>query len=337
FLATIALAIELLESEFGFFRVERGALARMIRLHGHMLKNMRKSFVHKNRCERLLKILIEAFIRCRYPRNRAELSFKVTKDLDANVAQQNVDFAVWIALKYKFEKSSTQVYSSRPDVFRRQYHDDHYDNDAHPEGENSTKRQKTSKKIVWESRAEDLTLQVPNNPALVYQGCDRTLNAPTRQEFMKEIIVNRIDGYMCSFLESDYKNLNKHDSEDLSLIKKIMINTCKGSNQLKVNLIAPTLTIPCIEDLSPCSIISIPFVGLIYKSSKKERRVMNTDEIPKFCDATLERVLKNGKKISLDVKHSFKDPPFNKEDSESKEIPYMGKKVQASVESIEFK
>ncbi|GJY53313.1 hypothetical protein Tco_0444977 [Tanacetum coccineum] len=121
--------------------------------------------------------------------------------------------------------------------------------------------------IVWQRRVEDLTLQVPNNPSLVYQGCDKNLKAPT-------------------------------------------------SYQLKVNLIAPTLTIPCIEDLSPCSIISIPFVGLIYKSSKKERRVMNTDEIPKFCDATLERVLKNGKKISLDVKHSFKDPPFNKEDSD---------------------
>ncbi|GJS88759.1 hypothetical protein Tco_0771395 [Tanacetum coccineum] len=38
-------------------------------------------------------------------------------------------------------------------------------------------------------------------------------------------------------------------------------------------------------------------------NSKKERRVMNIDEIPKFCDATLERVLENVKKINLDVKH----------------------------------
>ncbi|GKC67640.1 hypothetical protein Tco_1100238, partial [Tanacetum coccineum] len=35
-------------------------------------------------------------------------------------------------------------------------------------------------------------------------------------------------------------------------------------------------------------------------NSKKERRVMNIDEILKFCDATLERVLENVKKINLD-------------------------------------
>ncbi|GKB49939.1 hypothetical protein Tco_0900692 [Tanacetum coccineum] len=124
------------------------------------------------------------------------------------------------------------------------------------------------------------------------------------QEFMKEITVKRADGEMCPFSESDYKYLNKNDIEDLYLM-------C-----FNVNLTASTLTVPGIEDLSPYSIIVIPFIGLVYENSKKERRVMNIDEIPKFCDATLERVLKNVKKINSDVKHSFKYPLLGEQDVE---------------------
>ncbi|GJS10565.1 hypothetical protein Tco_0367361 [Tanacetum coccineum] len=87
------------------------------------------------------------------------------------------------------------------------------------------------------------------------------------------------------------------------------------SYQLKVNLIAPTHTVPGIEDLSPYSIIALPIIGLVCENSKNERRVMDINEIPKFCDAALKRVLENVKKINLDVKHGYKDPPLSKEDA----------------------
>ncbi|GJS66459.1 hypothetical protein Tco_0681023 [Tanacetum coccineum] len=48
---------------------------------------------------------------------------------------------------------------------------------------------------------------------------------------------------------------------------------------------------------------------------KKEKRIMDIDEIPKFCDATLKRVLKNVKKINLDVKHGYADPTLSKDDA----------------------
>ncbi|GJR41840.1 hypothetical protein Tco_1309943 [Tanacetum coccineum] len=51
-------------------------------------------------------------------------------------------------------------------------------------------------------------------------------------------------------------------------------------------------------------------------NSKKEERIMGIDEIPKFCDATLKRVLKEFKRINLDVKHGYKDPPLSKEDAD---------------------
>nr|GFA70832.1 hypothetical protein [Tanacetum cinerariifolium] len=87
------------------------------------------------------------------------------------------------------------------------------------------------------------------------------------------------------------------------------------SCQIKVNLTAPTLMVPSIEDLSPYSIIAIPFVRLVYENSKKEGRFMNIDDIPKFCNA-IGKSAEECKKINLDVKHGFKYPPLSEQDAE---------------------
>nr|GFA29467.1 reverse transcriptase domain-containing protein [Tanacetum cinerariifolium] len=60
---------------------------------------------------------------------------------------------------------------------------------------------------------------------------------------------------------------------------------------------------------------ALPFVGLIYENSKKEKRIMDIDEILKFCDATSKRVLEKVKKINLDVKHGYANPALSKEDA----------------------
>ncbi|GKD32341.1 hypothetical protein Tco_1247850, partial [Tanacetum coccineum] len=51
--------------------------------------------------------------------------------------------AIWLALQMKFEKTQVPHTTCRPSAVRTRDQDDPYD-DAHPEGENSTKRQKTS-------------------------------------------------------------------------------------------------------------------------------------------------------------------------------------------------
>ncbi|GJR93962.1 hypothetical protein Tco_0266136 [Tanacetum coccineum] len=118
----------------------------------------------------------------------------------------------------------------------------------------------------------------------------------------------------------DYKNLNKNDIEDIYLLimnGKVPDYADTGllwslsvfirstviwervhdfqlgieSYQQKVNLTAPTMTFPGIEDHEMFSIIYEPVHGIIYKNSKKEKRVMRHSEIHKFCDATLNRVL----------------------------------------------
>ncbi|GJV15432.1 hypothetical protein Tco_1360755 [Tanacetum coccineum] len=75
-----------------------------------------------------------------------------------------------------------------------------------------------------------------------------------------------------------------------------------------------------IATLSPYSIIDDPFVGIVYENSKKEKRVMNIDELQKFCDVTLQRVLKNVKEINVEARHGFKYPPLKEKDKELMEL-----------------
>ncbi|GKA82916.1 hypothetical protein Tco_0789664 [Tanacetum coccineum] len=53
------------------------------------------------------------------------------------------------------------------------------------------------------------------------------------------------------------------------------------------------------------SIIYEPMHGIIYKNSKKEKRVMRHSKIHKFCDATLNRVLEGLRSFNNDVKYGY--------------------------------
>nr|GEY90740.1 hypothetical protein [Tanacetum cinerariifolium] len=55
---------------------------------------------------------------------------------------------------------------------------------------------------------------------------------------------------------------------------------------------------------------------IIYKNNKKEKRVMRHQEIHKFCNATLKRVLEGLKSYNNNVKHGYVTPSLNKEDVE---------------------
>ncbi|GKF38228.1 hypothetical protein Tco_0118289 [Tanacetum coccineum] len=61
---------------------------------------------------------------------------------------QQDDLLIWLALKYKFERLHMSDTSCRPSAVRLRDHDDPHD-DAHSEGENSAKRQKTSEHGIY--------------------------------------------------------------------------------------------------------------------------------------------------------------------------------------------
>nr|GEV53956.1 hypothetical protein [Tanacetum cinerariifolium] len=88
------------------------------------------------------------------------------------------------------------------------------------------------------------------------------------------------------------------------------------SYQQKVNLTAPTISFLEIEKHEMFSIIYEPVHGIIYKNSKKEKRVMRHSEIHKFCDATLNRVLEGLKSYNNDVKYGYIQRDLTKDEVE---------------------
>ncbi|GJT20419.1 hypothetical protein Tco_0890356 [Tanacetum coccineum] len=160
---------------------------------------------------------------------------------------------------------------------------------------------------------------------------------PHGLDFMEQILVMRANDKPDSFSETHFKYLNKNDIKDLYyLFRSKEINNRKvklmnslitfirscviwervhdfqlgiESYQIKVNLIVPTLTFFGIEEHAPYTIVDKPQMGLIYLNSKDEKRVMYLEEIVKFCDATLEKVL-NEVKLKMFESKFLKKPPL---------------------------
>ncbi|GJR65982.1 hypothetical protein Tco_0012047 [Tanacetum coccineum] len=164
-------------------------------------------------------------------------------------------------------------------------------------------------------------------------------------KFITDIVARRANDCIVSITESDYKNLNKNDIEDIYLLimnGKVPDYADTGllwslsvfirssviwervhdfqlgieSYQQKVNLTAPTITFPGIEEHDMFSIIYEPVHGIIYKNSKKEKRVMRHTKIHKFCDATLNRVLEGLKSYNNDVKYGYVQKDLTKDETE---------------------
>ncbi|GKB96977.1 hypothetical protein Tco_0983114 [Tanacetum coccineum] len=134
-------------------------------------------------------------------------------------------------------------------------------------------------------------------------------------KFIAEIVARRANECIVSITEPDFKNLNKNDIEDMYLL---IMNGKLGveSYQQKVNLTAPTISFLGIEKHTMFFIIHEPVYGIKYKNSKKEKRVMRYSEVHKFCDATLNRVLKGLKRYNNDVKYGYIQRELTKEDVE---------------------
>ncbi|GJZ26921.1 hypothetical protein Tco_0571174 [Tanacetum coccineum] len=108
-------------------------------------------------------------------------------------------------------------------------------------------------------------------------------------------------------------NLNKNDIEDLYLL----IVNGKVDDYAETGLMwSLSVFIRSIEKYKVFSIVSEPVYGIIYKNNKKEKRVMRHQEVHKFCDATLKRVLEGLKSYNNNVKHGYVTLSLSKEDVE---------------------
>ncbi|GJY70370.1 hypothetical protein Tco_0474073 [Tanacetum coccineum] len=166
-------------------------------------------------------------------------------------------------------------------------------------------------------------------------------------KFITNIVARRANDCLVSITEPDYKNLNKNDIEDIYLLIMngkvpdyadtgllwFFISLFKTSSSLiwervydfqlgiesyqqKVNLTVPTMTFPGIKDHETFFIIYEHVRGIIFKNSKKEKRVMRHSKIYKFCDATLNRVLEGLKSYNNYVKYGYVQKDLTKDETE---------------------
>ncbi|GJR19184.1 hypothetical protein Tco_0967711 [Tanacetum coccineum] len=188
--------------------------------------------------------------------------------------------------------------------------------------------------MVWKSRQEDLKRpkpdalvfygpqRNPNEPPRIVEIIKVTTDQQYGLDYMERIVVMRENDKPDSFSEADFKYLNKNDIEDMyylclntkinrenKLLNSLLmfIRTCViwervhdfqlgiESYLIKINLSAPTMTFCDIEACDPFSIVDKPTTGLIYLNIKNEKRFMDLEKLSKFCNATLEKVLKEVK------------------------------------------
>ncbi|GJX60368.1 hypothetical protein Tco_0291758 [Tanacetum coccineum] len=213
----------------------------------------------------------------------SQVDSSVRNYMSDDLQLQRDDLPIWLALKIKFERLTTTNTSCRFFAIRPRDQDNQHD-DAHPEGENSAKRQKTFKHgiyVMGESSSDDDELPTEN----------------VSQELVEEMS-EIVDEAKLRKVEDDYAETGLLWSLSI-FIRSTMIwervndfQLGVESYQQNVNLTAPTITFPSIEKKKMFSIISKPIYGIIYKNSKKEKRVMGHQEIHKFCDATLKEFWK---------------------------------------------
>nr|GEV89293.1 hypothetical protein [Tanacetum cinerariifolium] len=281
------------------------------------------------------------------------------------------DLPIWLALKIKFEGLHASNTLCRSSAIRLRDQDDRHD-DAHPEGENSAKRQKTSghRNYVFRESSSNFSLTIstkahsgrsklPRDPkalalSLVNQdllylkkgnsGPEKfmlSLHKFSAVIFFDDDIEERTSRWVEHWKNPQAKIFYiKRQKEQGKPIKEIYSNSKivqviktygelgnehkfvteiilgVKSNQQEVNLTAPTITFPGIEKYKMFSIVFEPVYGIIYKNSKKEKKVTRHQEIHKFCDATLKRVLEGLKSYNNDVKHGYVTSSLSKEDAE---------------------
>ncbi|GKC46801.1 hypothetical protein Tco_1064523 [Tanacetum coccineum] len=165
---------------------------------------------------------------------------------------------------------------------------------------------------VWESREEDLTMHILKKPAPVYLSCARNPKIP-RMSLVKKAIKRfnlyaryDVDHWKSPWAQQDHirRQMKKRDNPDEIYSDEKIVDVVKV--QFDQGYGPEYMTEIVVKRAN---------IGLVYENSKQEKRVMDIKEIPKFCDATLKRVLEKMKKFNLNVKHGYADPDLSVEDA----------------------
>ncbi|GKD51913.1 hypothetical protein Tco_1280889 [Tanacetum coccineum] len=184
----------------------------------------------------------------------------------------------------------------RSSAVRTRDQDDPHD-DAHPEGENSAKRQKTSEYEAYvsgESSSGQVNVEEPGPSTSGNQEQDDEFDfwtdsyasdddeIPTKQvtqEIMEEISLTIDEAKLKKMADEMLRQRSTKDHTISSKLSSVIWERVHDfqlgieSYQQKINLTAPTITFLGIEEYDVFSIVYEPVHGIIYTNSKKEKRV----------------------------------------------------------------
>ncbi|GJZ93503.1 integrase, catalytic region, zinc finger, CCHC-type containing protein [Tanacetum coccineum] len=215
-----------------------------------------------------------------------------------------------------------------PFAVRTRDQDDPHD-DAHPEGENSAKRQKTSEYEVYVSgvsSSRQVNVEEPGPSTSGNQEQDDEFDfwtdsyasdddeIPTKQITpLVQSSQRDPEALALSLINQDLFYLKKRNSGPekivLSLYKFLAIvfndDDIKEWTSSQITRTSIRMTLNKIEEYDVFSIVYEPVHGIIYTNRKKEKRVMRHLKIHKFCDATLRRTLEGLKSYYNDVKYGY--------------------------------
>ncbi|GJW82058.1 retrovirus-related pol polyprotein from transposon TNT 1-94 [Tanacetum coccineum] len=139
-------------------------------------------------------------------------------------------------------------------------------------------------------------------------------------KFITKINARRANDCIVSIIEPDYKNLNKNDIEDIYLlIMNGKIPDYADTRLLWSLSVFIRSSVIWERDWKKHDMFFHIYEhvhGIIYKNSKKEKRVMRHTEIHKFCDATLNRVLEGLKSYNNDIKYGYVQKDLTKDETE---------------------
>ncbi|GKC03784.1 hypothetical protein Tco_0995394, partial [Tanacetum coccineum] len=141
------------------FRRYKSFIKQMGERYGYLFGHMKKSFMPKKSFHELsiaLQSTLQEVLPSMVDKRVNEIAKTTVLD---DEKLRNDDLSIWWSLKIKFEKSTPSATPCRTIVVRIRDHEDHHDDDARPEGESSTKRQKTFEHDTY-SVGESLSGQV---------------------------------------------------------------------------------------------------------------------------------------------------------------------------------
>nr|GEV17810.1 putative Gag-Pol polyprotein [Tanacetum cinerariifolium] len=180
----------------------------------------------------------------------------------------------------------TNYIPSQVDSSVRNYKSDPHD-DAHPKGENSAKRQKMSEHgtfVFGESSSGQDNKSKPGPSTSGPIKIALSLHKFPTVRFPDNDIEERTSRWVDDYAET-------------GLLWSLLV------------FIGSTVIWERVHDFQLV-------YGIIYKNNKKEKRVMRHQQIHKFCDATLKRVLEGLKSYNNDVKYGYVTLNLSKEDAE---------------------